>query len=147
MRMRALPNILSANGGTAAAEFGMIALPLLMLALGVFEFTRLYWTPEALQESATAGARCAGILQSSCAVGGAYNAGNTVTYIQQVASNWGITIPTGDITTTNSTTCGGTAGFSQVQINYTFKTLVPNIIPIGTGGKSLIVQSCYPNNH
>jgi Flp pilus assembly protein TadG len=147
MKSGAMFNFLPAKGGTAAAEFGMVALPLLMLALGVFEFARLYWTQEALQESATAGARCAGILESSCAVGGAYNASNTTSYIQQVASNWGITIPTGDITTTNSTTCGGTTGFTQVQITYTFKTLVPNIIPIGSGGKSLVVQSCYPDNH
>jgi Flp pilus assembly protein TadG len=147
MRLRAFHNFFPSRSGTAAAEFGMVALPLLMLALGVFEFARLYWTQEALQESATAGARCAGILESSCAAGGAYNASNTVSYIQQVASNWGITIPTGDITTTNSTTCGGTSGFAQVQINYTFKTLVPNIIPIGAAGKALIVQSCYPNNH
>ena len=130
MRLRAFHNFFPSRSGTAAAEFGMVALPLLML-----------------QESATAGARCAGILESSCAAGGAYNASNTVSYIQQVASNWGITIPTGDITTTNSTTCGGTSGFAQVQINYTFKTLVPNIIPIGAAGKALIVQSCYPNNH
>ena len=147
MRSRSFSHLFRAKSGTAAAEFGIVALPLLMLALGIFEFARLYWTQEALQESATAGARCAGILQSSCAAGGAYNANNTITYIQQVASNWGITVPTGDITATNTTTCGGTSGFSQVQISYTFKTLVPNIIPIGAAGKTLTVQSCYPNNH
>ena len=147
MRLRRSLSLCHAKSGTAAVEFGIVALPLLMLALGIFEFARLYWTQEALQESATAGARCAGILETSCASGGAYSGSGTISYIQQVASNWGITVPTGDITTTNSTACGGTSGFSQVQINYTFKTLVPNIIPIPMGGTTLTVQSCYPNNH
>jgi len=124
----------------------MVALPLLMLVIGIFEFSRLYWTQEALQESATAGARCAGILQASCASGGVYNGSGTISYIQQVAGTWGVTIPSADITATNSTTCGGASGFSQVQISYTFKTIVPAIIPIGSGGKTLTVQSCYPNN-
>jgi Flp pilus assembly protein TadG len=134
------------GSGTAAIEFGIVALPLLMLVVGVFEFARLYWTQEALQESATAGARCVGILQSSCASGGAYSSANAITYVQGVASNWGITIPTADITPTNSTSCGGTSGFSQVQIVYTFNTLVPNIIPISPSGQNLTVTSCYPNN-
>jgi Flp pilus assembly protein TadG len=139
-------HMLRSNRGAAAVEFGIVALPLFMLALGIFEFARLYWTQEALQESATAGARCVGILESSCASSGAYNSANTISYIQQVAGNWGITVPSADITATNSTSCGGLSGFSQVQINYTFTTLVPNIVPIPTAGKSLTVTSCYPNN-
>jgi Flp pilus assembly protein TadG len=146
MMFRSFGNAFRSERGTAAIEFGIVALPLLMLALGIFEFARLYWTQEALQESATAGARCMGILQSSCSSSGAYNSGNTVSYIQQVASNWGVTIPSANITTTNSTTCGGISGFSQVQITYVFHTLVPNIVPIGSSGKSLTVASCYPNN-
>jgi len=33
-----------------------------------------------------------------------------------------------------------------VQITYTFNTLVPNIVPLGTSGKTLSIQSCYPDN-
>jgi Flp pilus assembly protein TadG len=146
MRKRLFFHMLRSERGATAVEFGIVALPLFMLAFGIFEFARLYWTQEALQESATAGARCMGILQSSCASNGAYNSGSTVSYIQQVAGNWGITVPSTDITTTNSTSCGGSTGFSQVQITYTFTTLVPNIVPIPRAGKSLTVTSCYPNN-
>jgi Flp pilus assembly protein TadG len=146
MKASLLRRLLGSKRGTAATEFAIVALPLFMLAFGIFEFARLYWTQEALQESATAGARCMGILQSSCASSGAYNSGNTVSYIQQVAGNWGITVPSADITATNSTSCGGSTGFSQVQITYIFTTLVPNIVPIPQAGKSLTVTSCYPNN-
>jgi len=138
---------LRSDGGTAAIEFGMVALPLLMLVAGIFEFGRLYWTQEALQESATAGARCIAVLNSSCASGGAYSSGNALTYVQGVASSWGITIPSADVTSTNSVSCGGIAGFSQVQITYTFTTLIPHLIPITGSGTSLTVKSCYPNNH
>jgi Flp pilus assembly protein TadG len=146
MKAPLIRRLVRTEDGTAAVEFGVVALPLLALVLGIFEFTRLYWTQEALQESATAGARCMGILQTSCAASGVYSSSNTVSYIQQVASTWGITVPGTGITTTHGTTCGGTAGFSQVQITYTFNTLVPNIVPIQSGGKTLTVQSCYPNN-
>jgi Flp pilus assembly protein TadG len=146
MRSGTFRKFLRANRGTAAIEFGIVALPLLTLALGSFEFARLYWTQEALQESATAGARCMGILQTSCASTGAYSSSGTVTYIQQVATAWGVTIPSAGISLTRNTTCGGLTGFSQVQITYTFNTLVPNIVPLGTSGKTLSIQSCYPDN-
>ena len=146
MRLLPLRRFVRSRDGTAAIEFGVVALPLMMLALGIFEFARLYWTQEALQESAMAGARCMGILQSSCAANGAYSASATTSYIQQVASSWGLTVPSTDISANNGTTCGGLSGFSQVQITYTFHTVVPGIIPIGAQGKSLVIQSCYPNN-
>jgi Flp pilus assembly protein TadG len=141
MRPRPPFNILHATHSTAAIEFSILALPFLLLVLGIFEFARLYWTQEALQESATAGARCMGILQASCTTGGA-----TASYVQQVAATWGIILPSSDIVTANSASCGGIAGFSQVQINYTFKTIVPYIVPIASGGMTLTVQACYPNN-
>ena len=147
MKHRGTSRFLRSHGGTAAIEFAMVAAPLLLLVAGIFEYGRLYWTQEALQESATAGARCIAVLQSNCASSGAYSSGSTLTYIQGVANNWGITIPSADITSTNSVSCGGISGFSQVSITYTFKTLIPNLIPIGSSGKSLTVQSCYPNNH
>lgn len=146
MSVSSIRRLFRSERGTSAVEFGIVALPLFMLAFGIFEFARLYWTQEALQESATAGARCMGILQSSCASSGTYNSANTVSYVQGVAANWGITVPSADIVPTNSTSCGGSTGFSQVLITYTFTTLIPNIIPIPRAGKVLTLTSCYPNN-
>ncbi|HEY5046449.1 MAG TPA: TadE/TadG family type IV pilus assembly protein [Rhizomicrobium sp.] len=146
MRRGSLRNIIRAHDGTAAIEFAIVAVPLLMLALGIFEFARIYWTQEALQESATAGARCVGILQSSCASGGVYSSGNAASYVETVASGWGITVPGADVTITNAATCGGVSGFSQVSINFTYVALGASILPASLKGKLLQVQSCYPNN-
>lgn len=116
-----------------------------MMSFGIYEFGRWAWTLEALQESVSRGARCIGIAQSTCESGGAYSSTSTVTYVQGVAAGWGITVPAADITSTNSTSCGGVTGFSQVQISYVFNSVVAKIIPSGNSGTTLTVKSCYPN--
>jgi len=132
--------------GTAAIEFAVVAPALLMVSFGIYEFGRWAWTLEALQESASSGARCVAIGEGACASGGAYSASNTVTYVQKVAAGWGLAVPAADITSTNSTSCGGVSGFSQVGISYVFSTVVPKFIPVGTGGATLSLSSCFPNN-
>ncbi|HEY1613542.1 MAG TPA: TadE/TadG family type IV pilus assembly protein [Rhizomicrobium sp.] len=132
--------------GTAAIEFAVLAPALLTVAYGVYEFGRMAWTLEALQESATQGARCAGIKQTSCETGGAFSSSATATYIQGVATGWGLTIPSADITATGSTTCAGVSGFAQVQISYVFNTTVANLLPSLANGATLTVKSCYPVN-
>lgn len=131
--------------GTAAIEFAMLAVPFLGLALGIYEFGRACWTLEALQESAAQGARCIGVHQSGCYSSGTYSSSGTVTYVQNVATGWGITVPSADITPTQSTTCGSVAGFSQVQISYTFNTVVGTLIP-SLSNHTLSVASCFPDN-
>lgn len=144
--MKLLPFLKRSNSGTAAIEFAFLAPALLLLSFGIYEFGRWAWTLEALQESAAAGARCVGIGQSSCEASGSYSSSSTVTYVQNIAAGWGLSVPSADITSTNSTTCGSVSGFSQVQISYVFFTAVPKYIPVPTGGTTLTVQSCYPNN-
>jgi Flp pilus assembly protein TadG len=144
--MKLLSFLRRCNKGTAAIEFAFLAPVLLLASFGIYEFGRWAWTLEALQETATSGARCVGIGQSSCEASGTYNASSTATYVQNVALGWGLSVPAADITSTNSTTCGGISGFSQVQISYVFISVVPKFIPTGTNGTTLTVQSCYPNN-
>jgi len=144
--MKAWVKMWRASAGSTAIEFGILAPVLVAMSFGVYEFGRWAWTLEALQESATQGARCVGIGQSACESSGAYNSSSTASYVQTVAASWGITVPTADITTTNSTSCGGVSGFSQAQISYVFTTVVAKVIPAGTHGTTLTVTSCYPNN-
>lgn len=144
--MRRLRSIWRASAGTAAIEFAVLAPSLLAMSFGVYEFGRWAWTLEALQESATSGARCVGIGQSACESSGAYSSGSTVSYVQGVAQSWGITVPSADITSNNSTSCGGVTGFSQVSISYVFTSVVAKIIPAGSSGTTLTVNSCYPNS-
>lgn len=131
--------------GTTAIEFAMLAVPFLGIAVGIFEFGRACWTLEALQESAVQGARCIGVHETGCYSSGSFDASGTISYVQGVAQGWGITVPTADITPTQSTTCGTVAGFSQIQISYNFSTVVGNLIP-SLSNETLSVASCFPYN-
>jgi Flp pilus assembly protein TadG len=129
----------------------LVAPIFLMLVFGTIEYGRLLWTKQALQQTAIAGARCMAIAQgqiqnSSCASGGSYNTTSTQTYIQNIASGWGLSIPTANITLNNAATCGGTTGFSQVTLTSTFNTPVPAIVLLPAGGTTLTATACYPNN-
>jgi Flp pilus assembly protein TadG len=134
-----------AIAGTAAIEFAMLAIPFLGLGLAVFEFGRACWTLEAMQESAVQGARCIGVQQSGCYSSGSYSSSGTISYVRAVASGWAVTLPSGDITPTQSTTCGNVAGFAQIQISHHFSTVVSRLIP-SLGSYTLSVSSCFPNN-
>ncbi len=134
-----------ATAGTAAIEFAILAVPFLALSLGVYEFGRACWTIEALQESAAQGARCIAIPQYSCAASGAYSASAATTYVQNIAGGWGVTLPSGDITLTQSTNCGSVAGFAQVQISYNYSTVVGALIP-ALKNQTINVSSCFPDN-
>ena len=142
---RPLRRLRAVRDGTMAVEFALLAVPFLMLSFGIIEFGRLIWTNEALQATAAIGARCMGVLASSCASSGAYSSSNTSTYILSVASGWNVTLPSSALTLTTSGTCGGVTGFSQVTISYSFQTVVPNLLTSLSAGVPLSVQACFPN--
>lgn len=137
----------------AALEFALLAMPLLLLVLGILEFGRLMWFREALQMTANQGARCMGVVASSCASGGAYNATNTTTYIENVANNWGITLANANVVLARPSTnanCLPTlttpvTPMSEVTITYTFQTAIPQLLNMLVG-KSLTARACFPNS-
>ena len=144
MKNRCNTGFWRATRGTTAIEFAMLAVPFLGVCVGIFEFGRACWTLEALQESAAQGARCIGVHQSGCYSGGSYSADGTVSYVRSVALGWGITVPTANVTPTQSTTCGTVAGFAQIQISYPFTTVVGPLFP--ALNQTLNVASCFPLN-
>jgi Flp pilus assembly protein TadG len=146
--MRRLRRFGRAEGGAAAVEFAAVLGPLLLLIFGVFEFGRLLWVREALQETATTGARCMGMSASSCAASGAYSSANTTTFLQNTATGWGVTLTPANITLNNNATCAGitaTNGFSSVTITYTFQSVVPSIVRSLSNGEALTSTACFPN--
>ena len=146
--MRRLRRFGGNQGGAAALEFAMVLGPLLLLVFGVFEFGRLLWVREALQETATAGARCMSMSASGCAAAGAYSSSNTTTFIENTANNWGVTLVATNIALNNNATCAGVTasnGFSSVTITYTFQSILPTFITSLSGGKALTSTACYPN--
>jgi Flp pilus assembly protein TadG len=146
-----LSSLAPACGGATAVEFALVLPMFLALVFGSIEFGRLLWIKEALQETAIAGARCVAIAQgttqdSPCASGGSYSATETNSYIQTVASGWGLSVPTSGISLNAAASCGGTSGFSQVTLTSTFTSVVPKLVQLAAGGISLTATACYPNN-
>lgn len=147
-RLGALPRACS---GATAVEFALVAPMFLMLVFGTIEFGRLLWTEQALQETAIAGARCVAIAQGSnpthspCASSGSYSSTTAISYIQGIASGWGLSLPSANISPTPAGS-GGCAGLSQVTLTKTFNSVVPNLIHLGSGGIPLTASACYPNN-
>jgi len=132
------------QGGGAAVEFSAVILTLFTLLFGVTEFGWYMWTANALQQAAIQSARCMGVLAGNCASGAAYSSSRSLSYLQTVASTYGVTVPTADVTLSQSATCGGASGFSSVTINYTFTTVVPNLIT-GLASVPMTEQACFPN--
>jgi Flp pilus assembly protein TadG len=126
-------------------EFALIAPPLFLLLFGTIEFGRLLWTREAIYETAISAARCMGILGSSCTASGTYSSTKTTIYVQTVAKNWEVSVPTSGITLDSSTTCGGITGFSKVTIDYTFQSPLAKLLKALSGGIALTASACFPN--
>jgi Flp pilus assembly protein TadG len=151
--MHILKQLYKARRGVAALEFALVSVPLLLLVFGTMEFGRLLWTQQALEMTAIEAARCVGILASPCSSGGAFSSDNTTSYIQSVASSWGITLtsanlaaPSGMVTRSssdsNDTAC---AGLSEVKISYTFQTAVPGLLSM-LSSNALQGHACFPND-
>lgn len=146
-----LQRLASVRDGATAAEFALVLPMFLMLVFGAIEFGRLLWTKEALQETAIAGARCVAIAQGSnptsspCASSGSYSATTAKSYIQRVASGWGLSLPSSGISP-DPAGSGGCLGLSQVTLTSTFNSVVPNLVHLAAGGITLTASACYPNN-
>jgi Flp pilus assembly protein TadG len=149
VRPRALRSLGRSQNGATLVEFALVAPVFLALLFGALEFGLALWTQQALQETAIAGARCMALPQSGCATAAyAYSSSNTTTYIQTVANQWGISLPSANIIQTNTgTTQCGTSGFSQVSLTFTFQSVVPNLVQIPSGGIPLSATACFPNNN
>ena len=126
-------------------EFALIAVPFLMLSMGTIEFGRVIWTQEALQMTATQGARCIGLRASYCAAGGAYSQSNATTHIIAVAKGWDVKLASSQISVTNSSANSACSGLSEVTITYTFQTAVPGLLKMLVGGPTLSGHACFPN--
>jgi len=148
VRLRALLTLSGAQDGAALVEFAIVAPVFLALLFGTIEFGRALWIQQALQETAIAGVRCMALPQSACAAGTPpiYNATNTTAYIQGVANQWGVSLPSANITKNNVASCGGLGGFSTVSLSFTFQSVVPNLIEISSSGIPLSATACFPNN-
>jgi len=142
MSGRRLRALMRACDGATAVEFALVLPMFLALVFGSIEFGRVLWTKEALQETAIAGARCVAIAQGSHPAGPCASGGAT-SYIQTIASGWGLSVPSSGISLTASGAC---TGLSQVTLTSTFNSVAPTLVHLGAGGITLTETACYPNN-
>jgi Flp pilus assembly protein TadG len=133
------------RAAASAVEFAILAGPLALLLFGTLEFGRLYWTQQALQETAIAGARCMGVKNPDCATKAVYTASKAQTFIKDMAKGRGVILTNSNLTLNANTTCSGLSGFSSVTINYTFETPLPPIIAALADGVALSATACFPN--
>ncbi len=146
MKRSPRPGLIRARTASTAVEFALCALVLVVIVIGIAEFSRLIWTSEVLQEAASQGARCMGLRASSCAAGGVYSASNTKTYVVNLATSRGVAIGAATVTLNNAANCGGASGFSQVSISYTFNTVAPLLLTSLANGFVVPATACFPNN-
>lgn len=144
MRRRISAGFWCGCGGASAVEFALLFGPLILLLFGCIEFARGLWARNAVQEIASASARCVGIMADACSASGSYSPSKTAAFAQAHAAGWSLVLPSAGITVSPSTTCGGVSGFAQVSITYTFQTAVPIVLPVLAGGKVLTATACFP---
>ncbi len=131
--------------GATAVEFALVAGPLLMLLFGTIEFGRVMWLRQALEETATVGARCMAIPQPECMSGTAYDATKARAFITAQAAGWGMVIGPSNLTISRNSTCSGLPGFSTVSLSYTFSSAAPALLQTLGNGPTLTTQVCFPN--
>ena len=135
----------SCESGAVAIEFALVVTPFFALIFGVVEIARYVWTIEAVQETAAAGARCIGMNLNDCAPGGTYSELSAVSFIRKQAQAWELTVPAANITVSNATMCNNVSGFSQVQVTYSFQSVVPALIkPLAN--EVITGSACFPQN-
>ena len=120
--------LLRARGGSTAVEFGLLALPLLLLVAGIMDCSRLVWTHLALQVAVEQAARCAVIDATSC---------GTPAQVQSYAAS--MMLAPG--VTAASFSYAAAACGRQVSASMSFAILVPGYLPASI---PLTARSCAP---
>ena len=125
---RALPRLARACGGATAIEFGLLALPFLLLVAGIMDCSRMVWTHLALQVAAEQAARCAVVDATNC---------GTATQVQAYAA---AVMPTPGTTPASFSLATAPCGY-QVSASLSYAVIVPGYLPASV---TLTAQSCAP---
>ena len=138
--------LLRDKAGATAVEFALIATPLLLIALGIMEFGRVFWIEESLGATSSVVARCVGLTLPSCSASSAYSATVTTSYAQTTALQWGLSLAASNVSVTTATSClgqTGSTGFVQVSISYSYTSPIGVLIP-SLASRTLTGHACFP---
>lgn len=125
---RPLSRLARSCGGATAIEFGLLALPFLLLVTGIMDCSRMVWTHLALQVAVERAARCAVVNAVDCGTPAQVQA-----YAAAVMSTPGMNAASFSSTTA---ACG-----AQVSATLSYAVLVPGYLPASV---TLTAQSCAP---
>ena len=133
------------ESGGSAAELALTLTAFLALMIGGIDYGLYLWTANALQQTAIQTARCMGVLQSGCSTAGAYSVSAATTFAENLASAYGLTLTSANISLNAAAACGGQgADNSSVTLSYTFTGVAPGLVP-GISSKPVTAQACFPN--
>jgi Flp pilus assembly protein TadG len=133
------------RAGTTTVEFALLGTVLCFLLLGTLEFGRWLWTMQALQSTASEAARCMAVLDPGCAASGSYSATTAIRHVKSVASAWGVTLTSDQITLNRAASIGSISGFSEVSLSYPFQSVVAGFVPGLNGTSTIVAQAFVPN--
>lgn len=133
------------RAGASAVEFAIVALPLFLTTFAIIEYGRAMWVRQAIIESAVAGARCMGVVQTECATNGSYDAARALQFVEKQAKGWSVTLADAQVSLDRAAVCAGIGGFSSVKIEYRFSTVVPGLMEGLSGSVPLSASACFPN--
>lgn len=114
--------------GVTTAEFGLLALPLVLFLFGVIEFGMVIRMKSALQYAATNAARCAVVDATTCATAAAVKS-------YAVSMSQGLNVTADTFTVTNAT-CG-----KKVMASVAFPVSAQSVLNTGL---TVSAQACYP---
>ena len=122
------PSLCRARDGATAIEFGLLALPFLLLITGIMDCSRVVWAHLALQVAVERAARCAVVDATTC---------GTAAQVQAYAASM-VAVPGATASTFSYATpaCGG-----QVSATLNLAILVPGYLPATV---VLTAQFCAP---
>ena len=147
-----LPALVRSRRASSAAEFALVVIPLMAMVMGSIEFARLQWTRNALQEVASASARCVGMKARLCGTATtdasgkttySYNAATARTFTTAQAAAWSLSLPTAEIAIAEAATCQGVSGFAQVTLTHAFKSGF--LAAAGANNYPITAVACFPN--
>jgi len=113
--------------GSAAVEFALVSIPLLMTVFGIIEMGNALWLQNALHYSVEEASRCAAVNATTC--------GNATQVTSYAAARSGANLSSSVFTYNAAAACG-----KQVTASYPMQLSIPFIAVSVT----LTSSSCYP---
>lgn len=135
--------------GSMAVETALVTGALLGMIFGTIELGRYAWLRNALNQTAYAGARCAGLRAVACSNAPAnstdvrvYDYTKTLNYIIATAARRGVRLTAANIRITALATCSGAANFVQVDLTRNFGSNW--LAATGLDDVNMTASACFP---